>query len=148
MTVLHVVFKVAGAEYVLPAADVLQMESFSGATPVPGAASHVAGLVQVRGRVIPVVDARARFGLPPVERSLDSRVVVAQLGPRVVGLLVDSAREVLKLDPQQLKPPPSLVVEGARGFVKAVAQVGPRLVMLIDFPRVIGEETLDGDGQR
>ncbi|ATB51008.1 chemotaxis protein CheW [Corallococcus macrosporus] len=148
MSVLHVVFKVDGAEYVLPAADVLQMESFTGATPVPGAAPHVAGLVQVRGRVIPVVDARLRFGLPAVARTLDSRVVVAQLGNRVVGLVVDSAREVLKLDPQQLKPPPPLVVEGAHGFVKAVAQVGPRLVMLIDFPRVIGEETLDGDGQR
>jgi purine-binding chemotaxis protein CheW len=148
MSVLHVVFKVDGAEYALPAADVLQMESFTGATPVPGAPSHVAGLVQVRGRVIPVVDARVRFGLPPVQRSLDTRVVVGQLGQRTVGLLVDSAREVLKLDPAQVKPPPPLVVEGARGFVKAVAQVGPRLVMLIDFPRVIGEETPDGDGQR
>ncbi|WP_164019917.1 chemotaxis protein CheW [Pyxidicoccus trucidator] len=148
MSVLHVVFKVDGAEYALPASDVLQMESYTGATPVPGAPSHVAGLVQVRGRVIPVVDARARFGLPPGQRSLDTRVVVGQLGNRIVGLLVDSAREVLKLDPAQVKPPPPLVVEGARGFVKAVAQVGPRLVMLIDFPRVIGEETPNGDGQR
>lgn len=148
MSVLHVVFKVDGAEYALPAADVLQMESFTGATPVPGAPPHVAGLVQVRGRVIPVVDARVRFGLPPGERTLDTRVVVGQLGSRTVGLLVDSAREVLKLDPAQVKPPPPLVVEGARGFVKAVAQVGPRLVMLIDFPRVIGEETPDGDGKR
>jgi purine-binding chemotaxis protein CheW len=148
MSVLHVVFKVDGAEYALPAADVLQMESFTAATPVPGAPSHVLGLVQVRGRVIPVVDARVRFGLPPGERTLDSRVVVGQLGSRTVGLLVDSAREVLKLDPAQVKPPPPLVVEGARGFVKAVAQVGPRLVMLIDFPRVIGEEMPDGDGKR
>jgi purine-binding chemotaxis protein CheW len=148
MTVLHVVFKVDGAEYALPAADVVQMESFSGATPVPGAPSHVAGLMQVRGRVIPVVDARARFGLPTKERTLDSRVVVGQLGSRTVGLLVDSAREVLKLDPKQVQPPPPMVVEQARGFVKAVAQVGPRLVMLIDFPRVIGEETANGDGQR
>ncbi|MCP3059036.1 chemotaxis protein CheW [Myxococcus sp. K38C18041901] len=145
MSVLHVVFKVDGAEYVLPASNVLQMESFNGATPVPGAPAHVAGLVQVRGRVIPVVDARRRFGLPPVERSLDTRVVVGQLGSRVVGLLVDSAREVLKVDPGLFKPPPPLVTEGAQGFVKAVAQVGPRLVMLIDFPRVIGEETPDGD---
>ncbi|MFY2560951.1 chemotaxis protein CheW [Corallococcus terminator] len=148
MSVLHVVFKVDGAEYVLPASEVLQMESFTGATPVPGAASHVAGLVQVRGRVIPVVDARRRFGLPALERSLDTRVVVGQLGARTVGLLVDSAREVLKLDPSKFQPPPPLVVEGSKGFVKAVAQVGPRLVMLIDFPRVIGEETPDGDGKR
>jgi purine-binding chemotaxis protein CheW len=145
MSALHVVFKVAGAEYAIPAAEVLQMETFEGATPVPGAPPHVAGLVQVRGRVVPVVDARARFGLPAVERTLDSRVVVGQLGTRTVGLIVDSAREVMKLSPEQLQPPPPLVAEQAKGFVKAVAQVGPRLVMLIDFPRVIGEETVDGD---
>lgn len=141
MSALHVVFKVAGAEYVIPASEVLQMESFTGATPVPGAPPHVAGLVQVRGRVVPVVDARSRFGMPPAERTLDSRVVVGQLGARVVGLLVDSAREVVKLDAGQLQPPPPMVAEQAKGYVKAVAQVGPRLVMLIDFPRVIGEET-------
>jgi purine-binding chemotaxis protein CheW len=144
MSTLHVVFKVAGAEYAIPASEVLQMESFTGATPVPGAPAHVAGLVQVRGRVVPVVDARARFGVPPVERTLDSRVVVGQLGTRTVGLLVDSAREVLKLAPDQLQPPPPLVAEQAKGFVKAVARIGPRLVMLIDFPRVIGEEKVHG----
>jgi len=144
MSTLHVVFKVAGAEYAIPASEVLQMESFTEATPVPGAPSHVAGLVQVRGRVVPVVDARARFGLPPGERTLNTRVVVGQLGSRVVGLLVDSAREVLKLEPDQLQPPPQLVAEQAQGFVKAVARVGPRLVMLIDFPRVIGEEKAHG----
>jgi purine-binding chemotaxis protein CheW len=141
MSTLHVVFKVAGAEYVIPASEVLQMESFTGATPVPGAPPHVAGLVQVRGRVVPVVDARSRFGMPPAERTLDSRVVVGQLGTRVVGLLVDSAREVVRLDAGQLQPPPLMLAEQAKGYVKAVAQVGPRLVMLIDFPRVIGEET-------
>lgn len=144
MSALHVVFKVAGAEYAIPASEVLQMESFTGATPVPGAPAHVAGLVQVRGRVLPVVDARARFGLPPVEPTLDSRVVVGQLGPRTVGLLVDSAREVMKLTPEQLQPPPPMVAEQAQGFVKAVAQVGSRLVMLIDFPRIIGEEQVHG----
>ncbi|RKH04314.1 purine-binding chemotaxis protein CheW [Corallococcus praedator] len=148
MSVLHVLFKVDGTEYAMPAAEVVQMESFAGATPVPGAPAHVAGLVQVRGRVIPVVDARARFGLPPSTPTLDSRVVVGQLGERTVGLLVDSAREVLKLDPRAIQPPPPMVVERAKGFVKAVAQVGPRLVMLIDFPRVMGEETADVDGQR
>ena len=70
------------------------MESFAGATPVPGAPPYVAGLVQVRGRVVPVVDLRARFGLPAAEPTLDTRIVVAQHGERTVGLLVDSAREV------------------------------------------------------
>ena len=59
---LHVLFKIADSEYALPADQVLQMESFAGATPVPGAAPFVVGIVQIRGRVIPLVDLRVRFG--------------------------------------------------------------------------------------
>ena len=140
MNTLHVVFKVAGAEYALPASDVLQMDSYSGATRVPGSRPYVAGIVQIRGAVVPVVDLRMRFGLPPIERTLDSRVVVGKHGDRPVGLIVDSAREVLKLEAEQLQPPPEMVLREARGLVKAVAQVGTRLVMLLDFSKVIGEE--------
>jgi purine-binding chemotaxis protein CheW len=155
MSVLHVVFRVGTAEYVLPAADVVQMESFTGATPVPGSPPYVAGLVQVRGRVLPVIDARARFGLPPAERNLDTRVVVGQVGARTVGLIVDSAREVVKLSPEQLRPPPPLVAEQAKGFVKAVAQLGGqanagaggggRLLLLIDLNKVVGEEQVHAE---
>jgi purine-binding chemotaxis protein CheW len=144
MSILHVVFKVAGSEYAMAAADVLQMESYTGATAVPGVASHVVGIVQVRGRVVPVVNLRARFGLPAVEPTLDSRLVVGQQGVRPVALLVDSAREVLKIEPAQLEPPPRSVSEDSRGFVKAVARVGTRLVMLIDFAKVIGEDVDHG----
>lgn len=140
MSVLHVVFKVGGSEYVLPAADVVQMESFSGATPVPGARRDVIGVVQVRGKIVPVIDLRARFGLEAVERGLDSRVVVGRHGERTVALLVDSAREVVKLEPEQIKPPPELVMQEAEGLVKGVAQVRARLLMLLDFAKVIGEE--------
>jgi purine-binding chemotaxis protein CheW len=139
---LYVVFTANGSDYALPAETVLQMESFEGATAVPGAPPFVAGVVQIRGRVLPVVDLRLRFGGTPGERVLDNRIVVGQHGERVVGLLVDSAREVVKLRRSELKPPPPLVASA--GFVRAVAQIGPRLVMLLDFARVIGEEQLDG----
>ena len=142
---LHIVFKVAGAEYVIPAAQVLQMESYSGATRVPGAPAYVAGIVQIRSTVIPVVDLRLRFGLPAIERTLDSRIVVGKAGDRAVGLLVDSAREVLKLQDGDLSDPPSMVTSQAEGFVKSVARPGKRLLMLIDFEKVIGEEMLHGN---
>jgi purine-binding chemotaxis protein CheW len=141
---LHVSFKVGGGEYVLPAADVLQMESYSGSTPVPGTPSWVAGLVQVRGRVVPVVDLRARFGLPATPPTIDTRVVVAKDGGRVVGLVVDSAREVLRIAAEQFKPAPEILVDQASGWVKAVAQSGNRLVMLIDFKKIVGEESIHG----
>jgi purine-binding chemotaxis protein CheW len=142
MTELHVVFKVGGAEYVLPASVVLQMESFAGATPVPGAAPYVAGIIQVRGRVVPVIDLRVRFGMPPIQATLDSRVVVLELAERTVGLLVDSAREVVKLEPDQVRSPPHMMsADGAEGYVKSVVHVDKRLLMLLDSAKVVGEES-------
>lgn len=147
MSLLHVLCKVGGALYALPASQVLQLESFSGATRVPGAQAHVAGLVQIRSRVYPVVDLRVRFGLPAQEPTLDSRVLVVECEARSVGLLADGAREVVLIDPASFKPPPELIAQQAAGFVEAVAQLGDRLVMLLDCKKVIGEEVLHGDHQ-
>jgi purine-binding chemotaxis protein CheW len=147
MIELHVAFRVGDATYVLPASSVIQMESFSGATRVPGAPEYVAGLVQVRGTVIPVLDLRARFRLPPIEPTLDSRMVVVERGKRRVALLVDSAREILKLDPESFEPPPEVMAAQSEHFVRSVARLGERLVMLIDCDRVIGEEDIHGQHQ-
>lgn len=140
---LYVLFQVDGADYALPAEAVLQMESFTGATVVPGTQSFVAGIIQLRGHVVPVVDLRKRFGLPSVPVTGETRVVVGQLRERVVALVADTAREVLRLVPSQIKPPPRILEVGASGYVSAVAQVGPRTVLILDFAKVIGEETID-----
>ena len=145
MTALHVLFKVGGAEYVLAAEDVLHMESFGGATKVPGTPEHVAGIMQVRGRVVPVIDLRVRFGLEPQPPTLDSRVVVVQRGPRAVALLADSAREVVRLEPGSFHVPPEIVVESGSGFVKSVTHAGNRLLMLLDLPRLMAEDAEDSD---
>jgi purine-binding chemotaxis protein CheW len=144
MSVLHVLFKVAGSEYALPYSEVLHLETFSSATKVPGAAAHVTGLMQVRGRVLPVIDLRLRFGQGVHQVTPDSRVVVVQNGRRAIALLADSAREVVKIDPQDYRAAPEMVADGGQGFVRSVARAGQRLVMLIDLPRVIGEEQIDG----
>ena len=140
MNGLYVLFKVADAEYALPAADVLHMESYTGATRVPGSPDYVAGLVQVRRRVIPVVDLRLRFGLPAIEPTLDSRVVVVQDGERAVALLADSAREVKHIAADEFHTPPELITQQSAGYVTKVARAGARLLLLIDFHKVIGEE--------
>jgi purine-binding chemotaxis protein CheW len=145
MSLLHVLFKVADADYALPASEVLHMETFTSATRVPGSLAYVAGLVQLRSRVVPVIDLRVRFGFSGREPTLDSRVLVVQWSERVLGLLADSAREVAQIDPQLFKPPPDVVAQQAAGFVASIAQVGARLIMLMDYKKVIGEEVLHGD---
>ena len=142
MSVLHVLFKVGDSDYVLPASDVVQMESFVRATEVPGTPSYVAGLVQIRRQVIPVIDLRARFGLEPLARGLDARVIVVRDGARTVGLLADSAREVIRIESDAFHSPPAVVEQQSRGFVSQVAQAGTRLVMHIDFTKIIGQDAL------
>ena len=144
MIVLHVAFRVGNAELVVPAAEVLHLESFERATHIPGAPPFVAGLVQVRGRLVPVVDLRVRFGLPPIEHSIDRRIIVVQSGTRVAGLLVDSSREMLRIDDESFAKPPEMIEAQAAGFVRAVATIADRLVLLIDVHRVIGEDLPHG----
>jgi purine-binding chemotaxis protein CheW len=143
MTDLHVTFNVAAAEYAIPAASVVQLESYAGATPVPGTAPHVAGIIQVRGRVIPVIDLRRLFGHPAVEPTLDTRVIVTEHAGRQVGLLVDKSREVLRIDRAVVQATPGLVEESSRGFFAGVVQLGQRLLMLLDLRKVVGEEDLN-----
>lgn len=140
---LHVVFTLAGVEYALPVDAVLQMETFGGATLVPGAPAYVAGIVTVRGLVVPVIDLRIRFGLPPADLTLDTRIIVTEAQGRVVALRVDSAREVLKLDIEKHQPAPSVVSERASGFVQGVHALGPRLLLLVDLPKILGENSHD-----
>jgi len=140
---LHVLFTLAGVEYALPFDSVLQMEGYAGATLVPGAPAYVDGIVTVRGMVVPVLDLRTRFGLPRAEIGLDTRIIVAECSGRVVALRVDSAREVLKLDIEKNQPAPSIVSERSSGFVHAVHALGKRLLLLIDLPKLLGENSHD-----
>ena len=156
MMTLYVIFRVADVEYALPAAHVLQLESYTSATAVPGTAPHVTGIVPVRGRIVPVIDLRLLFGQPAIDVGIDSRIIVVEAGPRTVGLRVDLSREVLKLDAEQFQPTPLVVAEQSRGFVLGVARVASRLLMLFDLDKALGEDsandhpvhTLAGDRER
>jgi purine-binding chemotaxis protein CheW len=141
--VLFVAFKCDGAELALPANTVVQMESYTVATPVPGSLPYVKGIVQIRGRVVPVIDLRVRFGGPPTVITETARLVVGRHGERTVALLVDTAREVVMLLPSSIKPAPPLVDTQAAGFVRGIAQTADRVLMILDFAKVIGEVELD-----
>lgn len=143
MTELYVVFSVAGTEYALPSAVVRQLESFQGATRVPGTAAHVAGIIQIRGRVIPTIDLRRLFGHDSAPPTLDTRVIIVEHGLRQVALIVDRGREVLRIDPKSVQSAPGLVEDTSRGMFCGLVQLGPRLIMLLDLRKVVGEEDLN-----
>ena len=127
----------------MPAADVLQMESYPARRRCPAPRRSSPGSSRCAGASCRC-SISARASLPAVESTIDRRIVVGRHAGRPVGLLVDSAREVLDIPEEHFKPPPRMVADEAAGLVKAVAQIGPRLLMLLDFAKVIGQETLDG----
>lgn len=145
MNDLFVIFRVAESEYALPASLVLQLESFTGVTAVPGTQPHVTGIAQVRGRIVPVIDLRLLFGYPALAPVLDSRIIVVEVGARIVGLRVDSSREVLRLDDAQFQATPVVMAEKSRGYVRGVTRVGERLLMRFELEKILGEEVIDDD---
>lgn len=145
MSLLYVVLEVGQASYILPGSDIRELETFTGATPVPSSPDFVAGIVHVRGRVVPVIDLRRRFGLPPIEYGIDTRIVVTEIGDRSVGLVADRARELLRVDEASVKPPPRMLVDQTRGFVKGIVEANKRIYLLADLERIIGEEQDHGE---
>lgn len=140
MSDLHVICKIGNSEYAIPADEVFQMDTFSGATPVPGAPSYVKGLVQVRQKIIPVLDARVRFGLPETSVDLETRIVVLKFEERLVGMLVDSAREVQNISAASFKEPPELIKAQSEGYVKGVVHYKDRIIMLLDTLKIVSQE--------
>ena len=141
MSNLHVICKIADSEYAIPADSVFQMESFTEATPIPGSPDYVAGLVQIRQQIIGVLNMRLRLGLPYAAPTLESRVIVLKIGEKLVGFLVDSAREVQNIEPDLFRAPPEVVTKQSEGFVKAIAQIKNRIIILLDAVKVTGEIT-------
>lgn len=121
--------------------EILQVQEIKGYTaisPIPNAPPHVKGLMNLRGTVVPVVDLRCRFGMPPREYTKFTVVIVVRVCERVVGMLVDGVSEVLDVAPANLGPPPALGAGVDTSFLSAVARNGERLITILDIERTLG----------
>ena len=106
-------------------------------TNVPHAPEYVEGVMNLRGRIVPVIDLRRRFGGAATETSRKNRVLVVDVESRAVGLIVDSASEVLKISDAQIEPPPNVLTDAATSYVTGVAKYQGRLIILVDLRRIL-----------
>ncbi len=109
-------------------------------TRVPNGPDWIEGVTNLRGRVIPVLDLRRRFGLAAGEATRRSRIVVAELGEHTVGLVVDGVSEVLRVPADSVEPPSSLVTTAESAYLRGVAKLDQRLVLLLDLGRILAED--------
>jgi len=113
-------------------------------TPVPQAPGFVDGVINLRGQIIPVVDLRRRFGITSEAPDDDTRIVVVELGSgTVLGLIVDTVREVERIPAESILPPPALVA-GSIGaeYIKGISNYEDKMIIHIDLRKVFNTEEM------
>ena len=131
-------FRVGQQSYALPIESVREIVRPPEITAVPQSPAHVAGVMNLRGRILPVIDLRKRFSMP-AETSSKNRVLVTSEEGKFVGFLVDSASEVLKVLPDAIEPSPKLFGENNERYVTGIARHMGRLVILLDAHKLLPE---------
>ncbi len=131
-----VVFRIDREEFAVPIGQVREVVRVGDITRVPHAPPHIRGVMNLRGRILPVLELRTRLGIDAAEVTGSSRVVVVDVGRRAIGLLVDSVGMVTRVGESKATAPPEEVRSAAGEAVTAVARVGDRLLLLLDLERV------------
>ncbi|HEY2512329.1 MAG TPA: chemotaxis protein CheW [Polyangiaceae bacterium] len=138
-----VLFSLDSEEYAAPISNVLEILRVSAITRVPDAPAHVRGVMNLRGRLLPVVELRTILGLPPLALDADSRVVKATVAGRLVGLLVDRVSYVMTIAENALEAPPRELA--SRGdFLAGVAMKGDGVVLFLDLERTLSLPRWEG----
>jgi chemotaxis signal transduction protein len=132
-----ILFELAGTTYGVRSHLVQQIEMIAEVASVPNAHPAVDGVVLVRGQVIPALNLRTRFGFDRIGRDLRSRLVVINTGTRVVGLVVDTAREFLKIAPDAIEPPPEALTGLSGQYLEGIATIGERMILVLNLDAVL-----------
>ena len=133
----YVLFELEGTTYAISSADVRHIEMLDHVTLVPNANPAIDGVVFSRGKVIPALNLRTRFGFKRADTTLRTRIVFVQVGERLVGLIVDSARDFLRIASDAIRPIEQTLTGISGNYLSAVAQVGERLILLLDLNAVL-----------
>ena len=132
-----ILFELAGTTYGVRSRFVQQIEMIEDVASVPNAHPAVEGVALVRGQIVPALNLRTRFGFDRIERDLRSRLVVINTGSRVVGLVVDTAREFIKITTESIAPPPEALTGLSGHYLEGIATIGERLILVLNLDAVL-----------
>jgi purine-binding chemotaxis protein CheW len=130
-------FRIGRETFGLPIEIVREIVRVPDITSVPNAPDYIEGVINLRGRIIPIVDLRKRFGEKTFEPHKTNRIVVVELETRAIGLLVNSASEVLRIPPSDIEEPHNVFKEGELSYITGVGKLKGRLVILLDLHKIL-----------
>jgi purine-binding chemotaxis protein CheW len=132
-------FKIGDEEFGVDILKVQEINRMLDVTRVPNAPEYIDGVINLRGKVIPIINLRRRFGMDRKERDKNTRIVVVELAGKIVGFVVDAVHEVLRIPRSVTEPPPSLVGGVRAEYITAVGKLDDRLLILLDLEKVLSE---------
>lgn len=145
-TAQYITFKLGDESFALNVAQVREVLEIAQITKVPTAPAYMRGVVNVRGKAIPVVDLRLKFGLPAVPDTVHTRILVIELEldgeSTVLGGVADSVHEVIELEPGQVTPPPRIAMRWRTELIQGMGRRGDEFIIILDLEKVFSlEET-------
>jgi purine-binding chemotaxis protein CheW len=138
-----IVFTLAHEQYGVEVENVKTIERIQPLTRVPRTPPFVKGVINLRGVVVPVIDLRGRFGLPESDYTNDSRIIIVNVGAIEVGLIVDSASDVVDVDSDSIVDPPEVVGGIKAKYLRGVAKIADdRLLVMLNLQEVLNKNEI------
>jgi purine-binding chemotaxis protein CheW len=145
---LHIVgFQVGRETYGVPITSLHEIVRVPEITAVPDAPDYLEGVINLRGKIVSVMDLRKRFGDKNASVKKNNRILVVEHSGRLAGLIVDSASEVLKIPADSVEPPPAVFQEGGLNCVTGLGKVSGRLVVLLDMSKLLAPASLQASAE-
>ena len=143
MVTQQVIFKVNEGEYGLDVAQVNAIETLTNVVPVPNAATHILGIMNLRGDVLPVFSLRTKFSLPEVPVNEHTKIIVTKSNGVTIAFKVDEVKEIIECDESKLSEFPSIARTKDTAYVDKVANHNGRLILLLDQDKLLGAEEVE-----
>lgn len=136
-TAQYLTFLLNEQEYGVELLRIQEIRGYTDITPLPNVPAYVKGMLNLRGTVLPVLDLRSRFGIPEVPYTKFTVIVIANVGTRVVGLIVDSVSDVLTVAREEIEPAPDFGTPANANLVSGMIKNNDRLAVLLDLDRIL-----------
>lgn len=132
-----------GEEYGVPINQVQEIIRVGSITQVPNSPVYMEGVINLRGRVLPVLNLRKRLKLSTQDITKESRIIVTEVGAKVIGLLVDSVSHVIKVPSDFIENAPEEVLEVDTDYITGVGKLQNRIVILLDLEKLLRKESIE-----
>ncbi|OGI07488.1 MAG: chemotaxis protein CheW [Candidatus Margulisbacteria bacterium GWF2_35_9] len=132
--------------FALDISQVREVLEYTKSTKVPRTPEYMIGVINLRGSVVPVVDMRNKFRLKPMTISVDTCIIILEISiegeESVIGALVDSVREVIELEPNQMEPPPKIGSKLNTDYIKNMGKINGDFIIILDVDKVFSLDEL------